>query len=147
MADKMNSAQSTEAFIAEHRLNGVSLDEITSAAIAGSRLDVLNALAGSGVDYARALGYSDEYSYSDWEQAFGYAGEEGTEAGDFDPKWIEAVPPGSNVPVNKFSRKCIDSIIGIAEGKRDERNWVIAGKLKDGRYFCLSSGCDYTGWG
>ena len=27
-----------------------------------------------------------------------------------------------------------------------QRAWVIAGKTNDGRWFCLSAGCDYTGW-
>jgi hypothetical protein len=48
--------------------------------------------------------------------------------------------------VATFSRKDVKTILGISEGEHDERDWIVYGKLKDGRYFVARGGCDYTGW-
>ncbi len=37
-------------------------------------------------------------------------------------------------------------ILGISEGENDGPDWLLFGQLKDGRFFFLSAGCDYTGW-
>lgn len=56
----------------------------------------------------------------DWPQAFGYA--------------------------KDFTIEDVAEIIDYRDGENDEANWIMYGKLKDGRYFTLSAGCDYTGW-
>jgi hypothetical protein len=40
----------------------------------------------------------------------------------------------------------VASIIATDEGENDGRNWLAVGTLKDGQFFILSAGCDYTGW-
>lgn len=45
-----------------------------------------------------------------------------------------------------LDREDVASIIAMEEGENDGANWIMIGKLKDGRYFWLSAGCDYTGW-
>ena len=40
----------------------------------------------------------------------------------------------------------VASIIATDEGENDGRNWLAVGTLKDGQFFVLSAGCDYTGW-
>ena len=54
--------------------------------------------------------------------------------------------PGYTGSIATFSREDVKRIIGMSEGERDERDWVIYGVLKDGRYFVARGGCDYTGW-
>ncbi len=78
----------------------------------------------------------------DWKCAFEYAGEPGDD-GSAD---IREAPPGSDVSLQPFSREDVIKIIGISKGENDELNWLCAGKLKDGRWFFLSAGCDSTGW-
>jgi len=56
----------------------------------------------------------------DWEQAFTYA--------------------------TGFTREDVKSIAGMDEGENDEEPWIIYGKLKNGEWFYLTAGCDYTGW-
>jgi hypothetical protein len=82
----------------------------------------------------------DDY---DWKEVFGYAGSE-----DAYNHGLPKAVPFSSSPVDEtpFSREDVAEIIGIYEGENDEENWVIAGVLKDGRYFMIEAGCDYTGW-
>lgn len=54
--------------------------------------------------------------------------------------------PGSAVPLRPFGVEDVVTIIASDEGYKDASNWLIAGELRDGRYFYLSAGCDYTGW-
>ena len=54
--------------------------------------------------------------------------------------------PGYEGSITTFSREDVKTILGMSEGERDEREWVIYGKLNDGRYFVARGGCDYTGW-
>lgn len=37
-------------------------------------------------------------------------------------------------------------VVAMDSGANDELDWLMLGKLKDGRYFFLAAGCDYTGW-
>lgn len=34
----------------------------------------------------------------------------------------------------------------MSEGERDERSWIVYGRLYDGRWFIARGSCDYTGW-
>lgn len=45
-----------------------------------------------------------------------------------------------------FGTEDVVEIIDFRGGENDEANWIMYGRLKDGRYFGLSAGCDYTGW-
>ena len=45
-----------------------------------------------------------------------------------------------------FAREDVESIIDYRLGENDGVNWIMYGRLKDGRYFALEAGCDYTGW-
>lgn len=80
----------------------------------------------------------------DWQNVFAYAGE--PEAGDGSAS-VGAVPPGSQVAETPFSRWDVADVLGTSEGANDEQNWLVYGQLKDGRFFFLTAGCDYTGWG
>lgn len=45
-----------------------------------------------------------------------------------------------------FAMDDIQTIANLAEGQHDGDDWVIYGQLKNGKWFYLSAGCDYTGW-
>lgn len=81
--------------------------------------------------------------YSDWKYAFEYAGESGEGYGSAD---IREALPGSGVSLEPLTREDVIKIIGMSEGENDGADWLCAGKLKDGRWFFLQAGCDYTGW-
>lgn len=76
----------------------------------------------------------------DWAEVFG----EGT-GGNCTPI-IPNRTPISTISVSTFSREDVAIIIQMQDGENDERDWIIYGKLKDGRYFAARGGCDYTGW-
>lgn len=46
-----------------------------------------------------------------------------------------------------FGRKNVAEIYRYQYGENDGKNWTCAGRLFDGRYFYVTAGCDYTGWG
>lgn len=79
---------------------------------------------------------------SDWHEAFGYAGEGEACAGSGRVNPV----PGSEASAHPFCRADVTLLLGLAEGERDGPSWVCAGKLRDGRWFCLRASCDYTGW-
>lgn len=72
----------------------------------------------------------DDY---DWNEAFGYAGEPDTCA-------------GNNRKENGFTREDVAEIIFMRAGANDAETWLGIFRLKDGRFAYLSAGCDYTGW-
>jgi len=66
-------------------------------------------------------------------------------------KEVEAVPPGSCVSTSAFGRTDVAEILHVYECGSDahelgEWEGVMIGRLKDGRWFAASGGCDYTGW-
>jgi hypothetical protein len=79
----------------------------------------------------------DDY---DWAEVFGEGG--GGNCTAIDP----FVTEGDLVGKETFSREDVESIRGQVEGKNDGPDWIVWGKLKDGRYFLAYAGCDYTGW-
>lgn len=81
----------------------------------------------------------DDY---DWKQAFGYAGEPDT---DGRARLIKTISE-PDISLEPFTREDVQDIYGLDGGVHDEIDWVIYGKLKDGRYFFLKAGCDLTGW-
>jgi len=50
------------------------------------------------------------------------------------------------VSLARFTQADVAELLGADEGENDGANWVVYGRLKDGRYFFISAGCDYTGW-
>jgi hypothetical protein len=79
----------------------------------------------------------------DWQNAFGYAGGANNNGitASIDPAF-----PTSKVDLSTFDRDDVVEIAYIDEGVRDECPWLIIGKLRDGRWFYIEAGCDYTGW-
>lgn len=70
----------------------------------------------------------------DWQEAFSYASP-------------SAVPPGASGPsTDPFDREDVAEIAWIEDGENDGPDWLIGGTLRDGRWFFLAAGCDYTGW-
>ena len=87
----------------------------------------------------------------DWEQVFGAAGEQAKESFSiYNPgSPFLAVPPGhpdKDKPQPQFTRRDVAKIIAQAEGENDGADWICVGRLRDGRWFVVQGGCDYTGW-
>jgi hypothetical protein len=83
----------------------------------------------------------------DWPNVFKYATNERYEYGSGDPGDVPSpVPPGADVPIH-FSILDVERIDKSVDGEGDSLDWVAIGVLKDGRWFSVSAGCDYTGWG
>jgi len=77
-----------------------------------------------------------------WSEAFGYAGEKDTYA---DKPDVQGVP-GTTAALDPFDRLDVAELAALSEGENDGRDWVCLGRLRDGRWFSLTAGCDYTGW-
>jgi hypothetical protein len=60
--------------------------------------------------------FADDY---DWQQAFEYS---------------------------EFALDDIEEVISSVHGEKDEDDWLLLAKLKNGNYGGLRAGCDYTGW-
>ena len=83
----------------------------------------------------------------DWDEAFKYAGCNTEDDWGDHPKLPRPALPGMDVSVAPFCREDVAEIAGIREGQNDEEDWLVYGRLNDGRWFFLSAWCDYTGWG
>jgi len=83
-----------------------------------------------------------ELDNRNWYYAFEYAGET---AGDYSYGSPNVTSDGS-CPDSIFTREDVKKIYGLREGQNDGDRWLLYGLLKDGRYFYLEAGCDYTGW-
>lgn len=79
-----------------------------------------------------------------WDSVFAYAGE--PNAGDGSAS-INPAPPFAKISTDPFSRWDVEKVFGYADGDNDGPNWLMYGKLRDGRFFFITAGCDYTGWG
>ncbi len=80
----------------------------------------------------------DDYN---WQEAFGYAGEPGTN-GKID---IRPHLPRANISLAPFTRADVTLIYAHVAGENDGPPWRMVGQLTDGRWFYLEAGCDYTG--
>lgn len=69
-----------------------------------------------------------------------------------DYDWKEAFVYGREIRTATHCDKAGFGIDDVAEvlsadpGENDSQSWMMAGKLKDGRFFFLDAWCDYTGW-
>lgn len=70
----------------------------------------------------------------DWAEAFGVSM----------PPQPTAGYAGSLAP---FTRDDVAEVLAVSEGENDERNWLGAFRLADGRFAYVTAWCDYTGWG
>ncbi len=79
----------------------------------------------------------------DWRETFAFAGDpEGHE----NPPDVNIVNGDEQCSNNLFSRKDVVIIYGARAGENDEEEWLIWGRIQDGRFFYIEAGCDYTGW-
>lgn len=77
----------------------------------------------------------------DWHEAFAYAGEDGG-SGSADVARVD----GATCSRAPFDREDVVEVVDASPGENDGPDWLCVGRLKDGRWFFLSAGCDYTGW-
>lgn len=61
---------------------------------------------------------------------------------DFDCDWVEVF----NWSDQGFKPEDVVYIVKAIEGENDGADWEMVGRLKDGRWFYIHAGCDYTGW-
>lgn len=78
----------------------------------------------------------------DWKAVFSYA----TASGYDGPGKVTAVP-GAACSNAFFEMDDVAEVYDSADGENDEASWLCVGRLKDGRFFYVTAGCDYTGWG
>ncbi len=69
----------------------------------------------------------------DWKEAFAYC------RNPSNPLTREVLP-------GAYVMEDVEELLVSADGEPDERDWVGAFRMKDGRYVLLRAGCDYTGW-
>ena len=93
---------------------------------------------------ATELEQINDGDWGNWKEAFGYAGEPGTCAISY--QGGPDVASLDDAPATTFSRADVEHVEKLSEGEHDEKDWLVVGRLKDGRWFFLSAGCDYTGW-
>jgi len=79
----------------------------------------------------------EELKSEDWAEVFKYA------LGDKVSQCVGDL----EVAVNGFTRNDVVTILHATEGENDGPNWEALGFVRDGRWFYISAGCDYTGWG
>lgn len=75
----------------------------------------------------------NELNDGDWDEVFKYSNPE--------------LALGAKCSKEHFYKEDVQRIYFKQDGENDVSNWIMIGKLKDGRYFCIEAGCDYTGWG
>jgi len=97
-------------------------------------------------DYTAGAHPLDPNDY-DWQHAFECCGPpEDGEYGFNSPDVRRAHPQDTATSLAPFQRSDVELISAYSEGENDGPEWLCMGKLKDGRWFVLSAGCDYTGW-
>jgi hypothetical protein len=83
----------------------------------------------------------------DWKEAFAYASDGPLSEDDFVNGAGSPTPiPGESCHTTPFSMEDIAVLFGAVVGEHDAADWLAVGRLKDGRFFSLHAGCDYTGW-
>lgn len=88
----------------------------------------------------------DADSY-DWRMAFQCCGPaEDDDYAHNSPDVRRAHPQDTTTSLAPFARADVEKVEAYSEGEHDGADWLCVGRLKDGRWFLLSAGCDYTGW-
>ncbi len=59
---------------------------------------------------------------------------------------IRAHPTSGQPATTVFTISDVVHIEAMSEGERDEKDWILLGSLRDGRWFLLVGWCCYTGW-
>lgn len=59
---------------------------------------------------------------------------------------ISRSPLDAATSLDAFGLDDVSEVLAKIEGENDGPSWVCLGRLKDGRWFCLSACCDHTGW-
>lgn len=77
-----------------------------------------------------------EFAESVWASAFNY------NTDGFTPLPVEGFK-GSTEP---FTFDDVEQVLMHADGENDGPEWLVALRLKDGRFVFVEAGCDYTGW-
>lgn len=77
----------------------------------------------------------------DWAEVFGEGG-----GGNCTAIKPQRPPHDSTTAISTFGREDVAEIRGLCEGENEGPDWIIWGRLKDGRWFFARGGCDYTGW-
>ena len=91
----------------------------------------------------------EELKDYDWAEAFAYAGDPGDDdswGGSYGSADIRTHPGSGVKNLDPFTREDVVKIYHLIRGYNDGPTWICVGKLKDGRFFVLEAGCDYTGW-
>lgn len=88
-----------------------------------------------------------ELEDANWREAFGYAGcEPGTSNQAMPALAVPPTDPRAAVQPPGFCREDVAVVIWSRVGVYDGSDWLMLGQLRDGRFFFLAAGCDYTGW-
>lgn len=85
--------------------------------------------------------FKDDY---DWQQVFGFA--DGTAYNANGPNVSTTEVAEKDTDTSPFNMDDVAYIIGSDDGENDGASWIMAGVLKDKRFFFVAAGCDYTGW-
>ena len=72
--------------------------------------------------------WRDDY---DWKEAFVYA---------------NTIRTATGCAKDPFTMDDVAEVLKASPGENDGPSWMMTGTLKDGRFFFLDAGCDYTGW-
>lgn len=80
----------------------------------------------------------------DWDQVFAWSSNINRSGNGCSPP--EPAAPGIDVSLATFDREDVTELFGCIVGEHDGPEWIAYGKLKDGRFFSIAAGCDYTGW-
>lgn len=67
----------------------------------------------------------------DWREAFTFAA---------------TIRTATDCDKGAFTIDDVSDVIAASPGENDGESWMMAGHLKDGRFFFLDAWCDYTGW-
>lgn len=92
-------------------------------------------LSSFGKHCSRPAGHDAQIPHSAYEEGYVAA-----------PNIERAVPTDAATALAPFGRRDVLRIYALSEGEKDERPWLCLGELRDGRFFFLRAGCDFTGW-
>jgi len=84
----------------------------------------------------------------DWESAFSCASgkPQGGCGWANTPDWAGPPEEIPNHAAPSFNREDVRKVIAVSDGEHDGDEWIVFGQLKNGHYFFVAAGCDYTGW-